>query len=80
MLRSIEIRGWRSYSPAGLRLQGLGAVNIIVGPNNAGKSNLFRFFHWLWRHRSPFRNATFSLDDLWGQRPGDIQAFLQEDR
>lgn len=48
-LDSIEISGWRSFPAGGspLKLSRLGRVNLLVGPNNSGKSNLSRFFHRL---------------------------------
>jgi hypothetical protein len=47
-LVKLQIAGWRSYSPAlPLVMSDLGRCNVIVGPNNTGKSNLRKFFFWL---------------------------------
>ncbi len=43
----MEIRGWRSFSNEGIVLNDLKHINIIIGPNNAGKSNLFKYFYYL---------------------------------
>lgn len=46
-IKSISIQGWRSYSSEeGVFLKNLKKINIIIGPNNSGKSNLFKYlFH-----------------------------------
>ena len=48
-LRSLKVRGWRSFPTEGEvgQLDQLGQVNILAGPNNAGKSNYLRFLTWL---------------------------------
>ncbi len=47
-LKSLRLSGWRSFSPAmPLDLAPLGQVNIIIGANNTGKSNIGRFLEWL---------------------------------
>lgn len=44
MIRSIRLAGWRSYSHEyEVVFRDLGSVNLLVGPNNSGKSNLGRF-------------------------------------
>jgi len=41
MLHGFGVTGYRSlYATEPIRLSGLGKVNLIVGPNNSGKSNL----------------------------------------
>src|SRR5689334_9361120 len=43
-LVSIHIEGWRSFAPGvGITLRDLGSLNVLIGPNNAGKSNVGRF-------------------------------------
>ena len=49
LLQRIRVRNWKSISEADLRLQPL---NVIVGANGAGKSNLLSLFRLI--------NATFS--------------------
>ena len=47
-LKSLRIEGWRSFSPgAPVELRDLGPVTVLIGPNNAGKSNIARFLSWL---------------------------------
>ncbi|YCI74968.1 AAA family ATPase [Bacillus sp. R1-10] len=43
-IREISLRGWKSYSPNGVVLKDLKKMNLIIGPNNSGKTNLNRFF------------------------------------
>ncbi|QNK47571.1 AAA family ATPase [Brevibacterium sp. PAMC23299] len=55
-IKSISIQGWRSYSSAeGVSLDSLKKINIIIGPNNSGKSNLFKY---LFHIRSIVRNTS----------------------
>lgn len=44
---SIKLSGWRSYNSEGIYLDNLKSINIIIGPNNSGKSNLSKYFHYL---------------------------------
>lgn len=54
-IKSIQLKGWRSYSNTdGIELQNLKKINIIIGPNNSGKSNLFKY---LFRIREMINNA-----------------------
>ncbi|KEO84278.1 ATP-dependent nuclease [Tumebacillus flagellatus] len=47
-LSKIHLRGWRSYSyDEGVLLENLKHINVIIGPNNTGKSNLFRYLYQL---------------------------------
>lgn len=47
-IKSISLNGYRgvSFEP-GLLLNDLGNYNIFIGPNNGGKSTVFRFLHFL---------------------------------
>jgi energy-coupling factor transporter ATP-binding protein EcfA2 len=45
-IKSIKIKGWRSFNDThGIELNNLKKINLIIGPNNSGKSNLLKFFH-----------------------------------
>ncbi len=44
---SIKLSGWRSYDLDGVLLEGLKSINLIIGPNNSGKSNLSKYFNYL---------------------------------
>lgn len=47
-LRRITVSGYRSFSPdEPFVLDGLGRINILLGPNGVGKSNLGRLVWWL---------------------------------
>jgi recombinational DNA repair ATPase RecF len=47
-LRRLSIAGYRSFSPeAPFVLEGLGRVNVLLGPNGVGKSNVGRFAAWV---------------------------------
>src|SRR5436853_2226078 len=43
-LRSITLEGYRSTPPGSpLRMDNIGQFNILIGPNNSGKSTVLRF-------------------------------------
>ncbi|KOO16503.1 hypothetical protein AKJ18_04190 [Vibrio xuii] len=44
---SIKLKGWRSYDLNGISIEGLKSINLIIGPNNSGKSNLAKYFNYL---------------------------------
>lgn len=44
---SIKLCGWRSYDSNGVHIEGLKSINLIIGPNNSGKSNLSKYFNYL---------------------------------
>lgn len=44
---SIKLSGWRSYDLEGIYIEGLKSINLIIGPNNSGKSNLSKYFNYL---------------------------------
>lgn len=47
-LKRIRLAGYRSFSPdAPFELRDLGRMNVLLGPNGVGKSNLGRFASWL---------------------------------
>ena len=47
-IKRVKISGWKSYShDEPVDLEDCGPVNLLFGANNAGKSNLQRFFHHL---------------------------------
>lgn len=46
-IEGISVKGWRSFDEVGACLNDLRKVNIIIGPNNVGKSNLSRLLRKL---------------------------------
>lgn len=45
-LKRLEVKGFRSFSPAGVQIE-FGGVNVLIGANGAGKSNLIALFELL---------------------------------
>jgi AAA15 family ATPase/GTPase len=44
-IKEIEIKGWRSFDNTnGITLKDLKRINIFIGPNNSGKSNIGKYF------------------------------------
>jgi hypothetical protein len=91
MFRRIHIRGWRSFeSGHGIDLDGLGTSALLVGANDVGKSNVFRFlnrmsegFHKLSEvGEGAWFGARVDLtdEDLWMQTGGFAEADLVMDR
>lgn len=47
-IKQINLKGWRSYShDVGVSISDFKHINIIIGPNNSGKSNMFRYLFFL---------------------------------
>ncbi|HDR7161348.1 TPA: AAA family ATPase [Bacillus cereus] len=47
-INQINLKGWRSYSDEEVvALKDLKHINIIIGPNNSGKSNIFKYLFYL---------------------------------
>lgn len=47
-INEIHLKGWRSYSDSEeVILKNLKQINIIIGPNNSGKSNIFKYLYYL---------------------------------
>ena len=44
LIENIEIKGWRSFDCEGVKIQKIKRINLFIGPNNYGKSNIGRFF------------------------------------
>lgn len=47
ILSGFQVRGFRSIGQSGVKLDRLGKVNLLIGPNNSGKSNILRLVHHL---------------------------------
>jgi putative AbiEii toxin of type IV toxin-antitoxin system len=43
MIDGFSIAGYRSFGPEAVKIAALSKVNIFIGPNNCGKSNILRF-------------------------------------
>ncbi|NQT18910.1 MAG: AAA family ATPase [Planctomycetes bacterium] len=48
----IGIANFRSFDESGIMIKNLGKINIFIGKNNSGKSNILRFFRLLSKHFS----------------------------
>jgi hypothetical protein len=47
MIDGISISGYRSFGAAGARIADLSRINVFIGKNNCGKSNVLRFAKYL---------------------------------
>ncbi|MDC7739530.1 ATP-dependent nuclease [Bacillus sp. FF-1] len=47
-IKEISIAGWKSYDEKGVHLSELKDFNIIIGPNNTGKSNLIHYLMYIY--------------------------------
>lgn len=90
-LKRLSIAGYRSFSPdAPFVLEDLGRVNVLLGPNGVGKSNVGRFAAWLGQvvrrtrgnphYASPsILTPPYEPVDSWYRRGGPIEATLGVD-
>ncbi|MFS0749883.1 AAA family ATPase [Oceanobacillus sp. 1P07AA] len=47
-LSDIYLKGWRSFdAEQGIKIVNLKRINLFIGPNNSGKSNLFKYLFYL---------------------------------
>ena len=46
-IKNLRLYGWRSFSNEGVNFKNFKHINVIIGPNNAGKSNLFKYLFYL---------------------------------
>jgi len=80
MIRSLKLTGFKSLDDAGLKL---GAVNLLIGPNAAGKSNVVRSFRFLADAvRSDVESATAPLGGIegavfWGAQDARAEILLE---
>ena len=56
MIDGFSISGYRSFGPGQIRIGDLSRLNVFIGKNNCGKSNILRFLKrisaWLDPNRS----------------------------
>ncbi len=58
-INNIKLSGWRSFSyTKAEKFEDINRINIIIGPNNAGKSNVFKYFYQI---REMSKNTTSHL-------------------
>lgn len=56
-IQKIELQGFERFAhQPGILLEDLQNRNVFIGPNNSGKSSLFRFFYLISRAFKPFAN------------------------
>ncbi|MFX3637345.1 MAG: ATP-dependent endonuclease [Candidatus Pristimantibacillus sp.] len=69
-LDELQIRGYRSFSnEAGIHLKGFQKINLLIGANNIGKSNLPRFIKYL-RQPNILTHQYIYETDSWKQGEG----------
>ena len=74
-LKSIALKGYHGFSfDSDVALDDLAHCNIFIGPNNSGKSTIFRFLHYL---KSSISSAGFQL--FQEQEQGDDGWWWQHD-
>lgn len=91
-VKKISIKGWKSFSSKnGIALEGLKQINLIIGRNNTGKSNIFKYFFYLksvtvkltkdTKHYDLYHNITTSSNnkDTWAVKENDITCSIEFD-
>src|SRR5437763_889067 len=79
MLRRVAVRGYRSLRD--YVLEDLGQTNILVGPNNVGKSTLLRLFCSVLTpaRQSSVKDSGIRKTDTWGQRGDPVTLDISVD-
>lgn len=79
-VNSISIKGWRSFDKDGIKLTSLSRINIVIGQNNCGKSNISKLFSRIKNNRQGFSSQDFDsynkiLDykDTWAWSEGKVE-------
>ena len=67
---SFAIRGYKSFGARFQRFAPLAKVNVLIGQNNSGKSNVLSFLHTVYSELS--RNKEVRLDELDKHKPNSI--------
>lgn len=68
LIPNLAIAGYRSFGATPQYMEKLSKVNIFIGQNNSGKSNVLRFLHEIYAQASA-RNAFSNLDPLVAHLP-----------
>jgi AAA ATPase-like protein len=66
MIDGFAIAGYRSFGPTPVRVRDLDQVNVFIGPNNCGKSNILRFVRLLGASLRPdgYNQQSAKLDPM----------------
>lgn len=83
-IKKIELKGWRSFDyDEGIILDNLKQINIIIGVNNSGKSNLSKYFLMLKEQLKPPEGRAITPDEFTEVRyridSSDSWAWLQNE-
>ncbi|MFT7827042.1 ATP-dependent nuclease [Priestia megaterium] len=73
LIKELQLKGWRSYSEEGISLKNLNKINLLIGPNNIGKSNLLKYLLSL---RTIFPEG----NDSWEEKDMSFFRINEEDR
>lgn len=84
-IKEISIAGWKSYDEKGVHLCELKDFNIIIGPNNMGKSNLIHYLMYIYydfSFVSPYKTwlnqlkGNYNAANSWNLLGGDIRSSI----
>lgn len=93
LLKSLAIGGYRSFGAKVQRMAQFSKVNLFIGQNNSGKSNILRFIHDVYPKQSGNKAILSELDSHFPSRPpfvtgiafpmlknkqGEYEAFIRE--
>lgn len=63
-ITSLLLAGYRSFGNKIQRFENFSKVNLLIGPNNSGKSNVLRFLHEIYPQVSAQNRAPLALTPL----------------
>lgn len=82
-IKGITLKGWRSFcNTKGILLSNLKHINLLIGPNNSGKSNLFKYFYYLRKlvqDTITERNKNQRIEEIYGIYNKIEKAFPEKD-
>ncbi|ODA43020.1 AAA family ATPase [Desulfosporosinus sp. BG] len=77
-ISKVVLKGWKSFSnEEGISLDNFKHINIIIGPNNAGKSNLFKYFFYLRNMLREFPDNE-QIDEIYTQKNYGILNYINK--
>ena len=72
-INEFYIKGFRSFSEEGIRFENLNKINLLIGTNNVGKSNIIRFMDFI-RDNKIYKIPQNSENIFWDGKQGSIES------
>lgn len=92
-INKLHLKNWKSFDDNGIIIDDFKKMNIIIGPNNSGKSNLFRYLYQVREIINNLvgtnidlmssygilndMNKSFELEQTWAWKNSDIECKIE---